>query len=82
MKVLLRVVGYLAGAAILAYVAFLAGVEYYDRTKCAGADNTDCLGALGGFFWGVGVVALCVVAAVVIEIVLWRRRSSTGSAES
>jgi len=83
MRVLLRVIGYLAGTALLAYVAFLVGADYYDRTKCAGADPGDCLGALAGFFWGVGAVVLCVLVVVVIEVVLWRRRrSSAGSAPS
>ncbi|MFI5733131.1 hypothetical protein ACIA49_23665 [Kribbella sp. NPDC051587] len=74
MKILLRFIGYVGGTAVLAYVAFLVGTAYYDRNMCAGDDTTDCLAALGGFFWSIGAIAVCLIAVVVTEVVLWRRR--------
>jgi hypothetical protein len=80
MKIALRFLGYGCVTAVLAYGAFLVGTAYYDRNLCAGDDQADCLAALGGFFWSIATIAVCLTAVVVTEIILWRRRRS--SAES
>ncbi|WP_405058418.1 hypothetical protein OG474_37570 [Kribbella sp. NBC_01505] len=73
----LRVVAYVLGTALLSYLAVRVGTAYYDRTMCTGDDTTDCLALLGGLFWGVGAFVVCLVAIVVTEIVLWRRRRTS-----
>lgn len=73
----LRIVAYVCGTALLGYLAVRVGTAYYDRTMCTGDDTTDCLALLGGLFWGAGAVAVCLLAIVVIEIALWRRRRTS-----
>lgn len=71
----LRGVSYLAATMLFAFVAFWAGVSYYDRTECAGDFDGECdLGILEGFVWA--AVALVVALSVIVtwEIVRRRRR--------
>ena len=69
---LVRAAAYLCGSVALVFVAFLAGLTYYDATVCKGNDG-DCLAPLGGMVWGLVAIPVCLVAIVVIELVLWRR---------
>ena len=74
---LVRAAAYLCGSVAFVFVAYVAGVTYYDRTECRGADD-ECLALLGGMVWGLIAVPVCLVAIVVIEVVLRRRRTERG----
>ena len=76
-RTLLRAAGYLCGSVVLVLGAFLAGTAYYHSTDCSDTES-DCFAQLGGMVWGMIAVPLCVVAVVVIELVLWRRRRTDG----
>jgi len=73
----LRIVAYVCGTTLLGYLAVRVGTAYYDKTMCSPEDSGDCFALLGGMFWGAGAVVVCLVAIVVIEVVLWRRRRSS-----
>ncbi len=70
---LVRAVIYLAATLLTAYVMYLIGTDYYQRTDCPDLE-TDCLAPVGGFIWGLLSVPVCLVAVVVIELVLRNRR--------
>jgi hypothetical protein len=74
---LVRAVVYLAVTLLAAWMVGLAATRYYEKTQCVGMDE-NCLAGLGGLVWGMGTVAAGVVAAVVIELVLLRRRRQRG----
>lgn len=70
---LLRLAAYVVGTAVLSVVVTLVAAATYEARQCAGRDE-DCLAALGGLLWGAGTVAVCLVAVVVIESILWAKR--------
>ena len=70
---LVRAVIYLAATLVTAYVVFLIGTDYYQRTDCPDLE-TDCLAPIGGFIWGLMSIPVCLVAVLVIEVVLRNRR--------
>jgi hypothetical protein len=72
---LVRTAAYLCGTIVVVLVAIAAGADHYTRTECP--EDGDCLALLGGFVWGAVAVLACSLAALVIEIVLWRRRRKT-----
>jgi hypothetical protein len=68
---LLRAAAYLGGTFLLTFAMVIGGIGYYEST--CGVEE-ECFSLLGGFLWGAVAVASCVLAVVVIETVLWRRR--------
>lgn len=69
---LVRVAAYACGTAIAAFVAFQAGVRHYETRVCT---NEDCdFGGLAGMVWALVALGVCVLVAVVIEVVLLVRR--------
>lgn len=70
---LVRVAAYACGTAIATYVAFNAGVRRYETQVCT---NDDCdLGGLEGMVWALVALVVCVLVAIVIEVVQWRKRT-------
>lgn len=71
---MVRAAVYLCGAAVLVFVAVIAGTAYYNATDCESGDS-DCLSLLGGMVWGLLSLPVAAVAVAVIEVVLHRRRN-------
>ncbi|WP_296601534.1 hypothetical protein [Nocardioides sp.] len=81
--VLLRALAYLVGGVVLVVWAFQHGVERWDDAHCAGPDEGDCdLGMFTGFGWAAGALLLGVLAAVLLELWLRRRRQRDASANA
>ncbi|WP_132144985.1 hypothetical protein [Kribbella antiqua] len=70
---LTRAVIYLCGTLVLLYVANRLGAAHYKATDCKG----DCgFAGLEGLVWSVIALPVSLVAVLVIELVLHRRREA------
>jgi hypothetical protein len=70
---------YLCCAALITYVAALAGIAHFEATECTDPGGECDLAGLAGLVWGVAALPASLVVALVIELVLWRRRKQRGS---
>lgn len=72
-----RTVAYLCGVVFAMFVAFNAGVAYFDRTVCGapGMDGDCDLGPLVGFEWAAITLLVGLAAITISEVVVRRRRT-------
>jgi len=63
------------------FIAFDAGADYFDRTVCnaPGMDGDCDAGIAGGLAWAEITLLVGLVAVVVSEVVIWRRRNQAHS---
>ena len=71
---MVRCAVYLCCAALITYVAALAGIAHFEATECTDPGGECDLAGLAGLVWGVVALPAGLVVALVIELVLWRRR--------
>jgi uncharacterized membrane protein len=71
---LVRVAFYLCGTFLLMYVAFGLGIAHFEATECKDSTGDCDLAGLEGLVWSVIALPVSVVAVLVIELVLHRRR--------
>jgi hypothetical protein len=65
---------YLCCCALATYVAAMAGIAHFEAVECADPGEICELAGLEGLVWGVIALPASLVVALVIELVLWRRR--------
>jgi hypothetical protein len=71
-----RTVAYQCGVVVAMFVAFNAGVDYFDRTVCSapGVDGDCGAGIFGGLTWASITLLVGLAAVVVSEVAIrWRR---------
>jgi hypothetical protein len=70
---------YLCCAALITYVAALAGIAHFEATECTDPGGECDLAGLAGLVWGVVALPASLAVALVIELVLWRCRKQRES---
>ena len=75
-QVVVRLMGYLVGIIFVCSMAWAVGETWFPMELLGDSGGNDLAG-LSGFLWAIGALAFCVVAVVVTEVYLSRRRRRT-----
>lgn len=70
---------YLCCCVLATYVAAMAGIAHFEAVECTDPGEMCELAGLEGLVWGVIALPASLVLALVIELVLWRRRRQRAS---
>lgn len=64
-----RAAAYVVGLPVLVFIAFGAGVRYFEETECGGGGECD-IAALSGLVWSTATFVLGLVAIFVLEMMI------------